>query len=63
MSDLEKLKALFTEFGIGFKMEAPQDHEVWRERHPGVVAILSCQDGANFYFTAEGKFIEMVTWE
>lgn len=61
MTDLEKLKALLTEFGVGFEED--------KENH-----LVRCDEGAEkvlgyagfmtiFRFTAEGLFIDMGAWE
>ena len=64
MTDYEKLKALLTEFGVGFK-------EV--EHGSGARSIeCHCEDSkitgyscfyTSFEFNNEGKFIEMGAWE
>ena len=63
MTDLDKLKALLTEFGVGFEVEATEDG-----------TSVTCSDGrskvsgyagffTSFDFDCAGKFKEMGAWE
>jgi len=63
MTDYDKLKALLTEFGVGFT-EIEEDGN----------KVIHCEEGdvkitgygmfyTTFDFTPEGKFIKMGAWE
>lgn len=67
MTDIEKLKVLFDEFGIGYSTGKCPSNSLWH-------TALSCEEGHNkidgyngfftdFAFDKNGKFIEMGAWE
>jgi len=64
MTDYEKLKALLTEFGVGFVVEEDEKGEKYIE--------CNCESkkvtGYSFFYTLfefdkDGKFIHMGAWE
>lgn len=68
MTDLEKLKALLTGFGVGFEVIAPEDE--WQRQ----CIVVHCECGeekvdgypgffTEFAFEMDGRFIEMGAWE
>jgi len=73
MSDLEKLKALFTELGIGWQ-EFGEGYNSESEMKTKFEIAVRCRSGnmliagyadfyTDFYFTAQGKFTCMGVWE
>lgn len=69
MTDLEKLKALLTEFGVPFTVETCREHDeaetqVWvtsdsdHEKITGYMGFFT-----TYEFDLSGKFLRMGAWE
>jgi len=75
MDDIDKVKTLLSELGIGFEMVRCQKMgERWKATHPAHEQTITCREGMNkvegycgfvveFYFDGDGKFISMGIWE
>lgn len=64
MSDLEKLKALLDDFGVGYKTKSTEDGGTCIECAEGHEKVSGYSGFfTNFYFDRDGKFVDMGAWE
>ena len=77
MNDLDKVKTLLSDLGVGFNVETEcedSQSKEWKATHPMHKQSITCIEGMDkvegycgfiteFYFDADGKFISMGIWE